>query len=195
MTTLYGTFPILLPGVTESISRYGLKKTSGTILFKPDQEAEARALAETYGQVFPDPQSRTTDMGLLEMSFDAYTNTGARNGVFGVQTLNLSKNYSTEIQLNGQTLTWAWTIYEIWFADSWTQQKVIASSASSAFLQTTSPILGKKLLTRKVVGIPQPGSPTQLQITWASDVTSVSRRNFGTFDEVDIVTSLQATIA
>lgn len=76
--TIYGTFPLLVPGSTESISVYGLKKTSGTILFKAGEEGAALTLAEQNGSVFPDPQVRTTDMGLLEMSFDAYSNSLSR---------------------------------------------------------------------------------------------------------------------
>jgi hypothetical protein len=201
-TTLYGNFPLLLPNKTVSVSLYGLQKTSGTILFQPGQDGDALSLAEQEGDVFPDPQVRTTDMGLLEMSFDAYRDTGATSGVFGTEVLNLSKAFETTItQAVGNNppapITYNWTITEIWIADSYTERKVLAASLGSAFLLPFPRLLGKRMLERVQTGKRPVGvvASSALSITWDSQVTSVTRRNFGTFDEVDIVTSLAATIA
>jgi hypothetical protein len=198
--TIYGTFPLLVPGSTESQSVYGLKKTSGTILFKPGQEADALTLAEESGSVFPDPQVRTTDMGLLEMSFDAYMDTGATSGVFGTEVLNLSKSFeSTITQAVGNNppapITYNWTVTEIWLADSYTQRKVLAAALGSLFLTATNFALNKRMLKRIITGKQPNGGANNLTLTWTSQVSSVTRRNFGSFDEVDIVTSLAATIA
>lgn len=198
-TTLYGTFPILLPSKTESISLNGLQKTSGTILFQPGQEGAALSLASDSGSVFPDPQVRTTDTGLLEMVFDAYRDTGPTTGVFGSEVLNLSKSFeSTITQAVGNNppapITYNWTITEIWIADSYTEKKVLSASLGSVFLQPFPRALGQRMLKRVVTGKRPSSGASFLSITWASQVTSVTRRNFGAFDEVDIVTSLQATI-
>jgi hypothetical protein len=200
--TIYGTFPLLVPGSTESQSVYGLKKTSGTILFKPGQDGEALTLAEQNGSVFPDPQVRTTDIGLLEMSFDAYTDTGVTSGVFGTEVLNLSKSFeSTITQAVGNNppapITYNWTVTEIWLADSYTERKVLAAALGSLSLTATTFTLNKRMLKRVITGkLPTNGTGTRtLSITWTSQVSSVTRRNFGTFDEVDIVSSLSATIA
>lgn len=197
--TIYGTFPLLVPGSTESTSVYGLKKTSGTILFKPGQEADALTLAEESGSVFPDPQIRTTDMGLLEMSFDAYTDIGATSGVFGTEVLNLSKSFSVSLAQgeNLPTRDFNWTITETWIADSFTERKVLAATLGSVFLTVSQNSLNKRMLKRIITGnLPDiGGGATQLSITWAQQVSSVTRRNFGSFDEVDIVTSLSATIS
>lgn len=199
-TTLYGNFPLLLPNKTVSVSLYGLQKTSGTILFQPGQEAAARDLAEQEGSVFPDPQVRTTDMGLKEMAFDAYRDTGATSGVFGTEVLNLTKSFeSTITQAVGNNppapITYNWTITEIWIADSYTERKVLAATLGSTFLQAVTQSLGKRMLKRITTGKRPTGGTSSLSITWASQVSSVSRRNFGTFDEVDIVSSLSTTIA
>ena len=199
-TTHYGNFPLLLPNKTVSVSLYGLQKTSGTILFKPGQDGDALTLAEQEGDVFPDPQVRTTDSGLLEMSFDAYRDTGATSGAFGTEMLNLSKSFeSTITQAVGNNppapITYNWTITEIWIADSYAQRKVLAASLGSVFLTVSSFALNRRMLKRVVTGKRPSGGASSLSITWASQVTSVTRRNFGTFDEVDIVTSLAATIA
>ena len=200
MATLYGPFPILLPGKTESVSRNGLQKTSGTILFEPGQDGTALTLAEQDGSVFPDPQVRTTDMGLLEMSFDAYRDTGASTGVFGTEVLNLSKAFETTItQAVGNNppapIPYNWTITEIWVADSFTESKVLASTLGSVFLSASSASLGKRMLKRIVTGKRPSSGASSLSLTWTSQVSSVTRRNFGAFDEVDIVSSLSATIA
>jgi len=198
--TLYGTFPLLVPGSTESQSVYGLKKTSGTILFKAGEEAAALTLAEESGSVFPDPQVRTTDMGLLEMSFDAYIDTGATLGVFGTEVLNLSKSFeSTITQAVGNNppapITYNWTITEIWIADSFTERKVLAATLGSVFLTVSQNSLNKRMLKRITTGKRPSSGANSLSITWATQVSSVTRRNFGSFDEVDIVSSLSATIA
>jgi hypothetical protein len=196
--TLYGTFPVLVPGSTESQSVYGLKKTHGTILFKPGQEGKALALAEESGSVFPDPQIRTTDMGLLEMSFDAYTDTGAASGVFGTEVLNLSKSFSVSIEQESlPTRDFNWTITETWFADSFTERKVLSASLVSVNLMVSQNSLSKRMLKRVITGNKpsEISTVSSLSITWTSQVSSVTRRNFGIFDEVDIVSSLSATIA
>jgi hypothetical protein len=200
MATLYGAFPILLPGKTESVSRNGLQKTSGTILFESGQDGTALTLAEQNGSVFPDPQIRTTDMGLMEMSFDAYRDTGASTGVFATEVLNLSKAFETTItQAVGNNapapIPYNWTITEIWIADAFTESKVLAATLGSVFLSANSASLGKRMLKRVVTGKRPSGGASSLSITWASHVSSVTRRNFGSFDEVDIVSSLSATIA
>ena len=200
-TTHYGTFPILLPSKTESVSRNGLKKTSGTILFLPGQEDSARDIANGSGSVFPDPQVRTTDMGLLEMVFDAYSNTGPTTGVFGTEVLNLSKSFEASImQAVGNDppapISYNWTITEIWITDSYTEKKVLSASLGSVSLAPQTISLGKRLLKRRSSGMLPSGGVVSmdLSITWFSQVTSVTRRNFGDFDEVDIVTSLGAII-
>jgi hypothetical protein len=198
--TLYGTFPLLVPGSTESTSVYGLKKTSGTILFKPGEEGAALTLAEQSGSVFPDPQVRTTDMGLLEMSFDSYTDTGVTSGVFGTEVLNLLKSFeSTITQAVGNNppapITYNWTVTEIWLADSFTERKVLAATLGSVFLTVSQNLLNKRMLKRVITGKRPSGGASSLSITWATQVSSVTRRNFGSFDEVDIVSSLSATIS
>lgn len=197
---IYGTFPLLVPGSTESQSVYGLKKTSGTILFKAGEDGAALTLAEQNGSVFPDPQVRTTDMGLLEMSFDAYTDTVATSGVFGTEVLNLSKSFESIItQAVGNNppapITYNWTITEIWIADSFTERKVLAATLGSVFLTVSQNSLNKRMLKRITTGKRPSGGASSLSITWETQVSNVTRRNFGTFDEVDIVSSLGATIA
>jgi hypothetical protein len=198
--TFYGDFPILLPGTTESVSRNGLKKITGTILFKPGQEDEARGLAEQIGALFPAPQVRTSDTGLLEMTFDAYEDTGSATGVRGSEIINLSKSFETTVtQAVGNNppapIPYNWTITEIWIADSHVQFSVLLATSGSVFLNPSPVTLQRRMLKRVLTGKRPSSGASSLQITWASNVSSVTRRNFGSFDEVDIITSLDATIA
>jgi hypothetical protein len=205
MPTFYGEFPILLPGTTESVSRNGLKKITGTILFKPGQQDEARGLAEQSGALFPDPQVRTSDTGLLEMTFDAYEDTGRSSGVLGSEIINLSKSFETTViqavmnqDVGNNTpalIPYNWTITEIWVADSHVQFSVLLATLGSVFLNASPVTLQRRMLKRVITGKRPSGGASSLQITWASNVSSVTRRNFGSFDEVDIITSLDATIA
>ena len=200
-TTLLGNFPALLPGTTSSVSRNGLKKTTGSILFKPGQESEAMTLASSQGSVFPvDPQVRTTDLGLMEMSFDAYTDTGAVTGVFGTEVINLSKSFQNVImQATGSAapapVTYNWTITEVWILDSYTNFKVITAASSSVFLPFAPNLLLKRMLKRIETGRRPVGGANNLTISWQNFVSGVTRRNFGTFDEVDIITALEPTIS
>jgi hypothetical protein len=200
MPTFYGDFPILVPGTTESVSRNGLKKITGTILFKPGQQDEARDLAEQSGALFPDPQVRTSDTGLMEMTFDAYQDTGRRTEVRGSEIINLSKSFETTVtQAVGNNppapIAYNWTITEIWIVDSHVQFSVLLATLGSVFLNASPVTLQRRMLKRVLTGKRPSSGASSLQITWASKVSSVTRRNFGSFDEVDIITSLDATIA
>lgn len=207
-TTLYGTFPILLPGTTESVSRNGLKKTTGTILFKPGQESSAEALAEDYGSIFPAPQIRTTDMGLLEMSFEAYDDMGTPSQVKGSLLVKVSKTFSGYVtattEIGGSPVTYtklgSFTVVETWIVDSLTFFRVLSASAGASQIPSPTVTLTKSLKRRDVIGqvgslIPG-GSPqsTTLNITWAQVMADVTRRNFGTLDEVDVTFTLEPTV-
>jgi hypothetical protein len=210
-TTLYGTFPILLPGTTESVSRNGLKKTSGTILLQTGQEADAQSLAEDYGSIFPAPQIRTTDMGLLEMSFDAYDDTGTPSQVKGSLLVKLSKTFTgfESVQFdpgNGPVIYYrpnSWTVNESWFVDTVTILQVIAATANSGAISTPSLTLSKTLKSRTIFGVVGGSAPwgsnnvpgaTELNITWNAVIADVSRRNFGNIDEADVTYALEATV-
>jgi hypothetical protein len=197
-TTLYGTFPILLPGTTESVSRNGLKKTSGTILLQTGQEADAQSLAEDYGSIFPAPQIRTTDMGLLEMSFDAYDNTGTPSQVKGSLLVKVTKTFTGTItSQDGGIISirpTSWTINESWFVDTLTILQVIAATANSGAIATPSLTLSNSLKRRDIFGAVGNDGAASLNLTWTTVIADVSRRNFGDLDEADVTYSLEATV-
>lgn len=195
--TLYGTFPILLPGTTESVSRNGLKKTSGTIFFQPGQEDAAQVLAEEKGTLFPEPQIRTTDMGLLEMSFDAYAATGTSSQVRGILLVKVSKTFTGTITSQGGITSirpTSWTVNESWFVDTITIFQVIAATINSGAITTPPLILSKTLKRRDILGAVGDGGATSLNLNWTTIIADVSRRNFGDLDEADVTFTAEATV-
>jgi len=157
-------------------------------------------LASSLGWVFPvDPQVRTTDIGLMEMFFDAYSDTGAVTGVFGTEVINLSKSFQLVITpppgSPAPPVTYNWTITEVWILDSYTDFKVITAATSSQSLPFSQSSLSKRMLKRMETGRRPVGGESSLTISWQNFVSGVTRRNFGTFDEVDIITTLEPTIS
>jgi hypothetical protein len=198
MTTIYGHFPILLPGTTESVSRNGLKKITGTILFKPGQESEALDLAEQNGSVFPEPAVATTDMGLLEMAFDAYSDSGVRSRSLSNEIITLSKSFQDTFTFDGEDppppKEFNWTITETYMVDSWIGYSVVPSgtpsSQISAFTNGQAISTTPKFLKRQLTGKKTVDGAESLSIDWRAEITSVSRRNFGGLDEADVVVSM-----
>lgn len=184
--TLYGTFPILLPGKTESVSRNGMKRVSGTIVFLPGQDQEAFELAATHGSLFPTPTLRSTDKGYFEMDFEAYTTTGSLFSSFvrATDVLNLEKSFST------------YSIREQWIVDTATEFTVIPSSQNAFGIPSTisAVSLARRMKKRVISGQVPSGGANSLALTWITEIASISRRNFGVFDEVDIVYSQTPTV-
>lgn len=194
--THYGSFPILLPGVTQSISRNGLQKTSGTILCLPGQEADALSLAEAFGSVFPDVSTRTMDTGLVEVSFDAYQAAGSPTTLRGSLVVTLSKSFEgTYTNSAGAVAATTWTVVETWLVDTVTTFTTVDSKATSGTVSVSSPALSRSLKKRNILGRVGSGGAGSLTIAWTPDLTDVTRRNFGDIDEADVTYSLTATIA
>jgi hypothetical protein len=206
--TIYGTFPILVPGTTESTSRNGLQKTSGTILFQPGQQDAALSLAEQNGEAFPDPQTRTTDIGLMEMTFDAYRDTGKGSQVRGSLLVKVSKTFSTieevTIEIGGVEVTGlkvgSFSVVESWVVDTITFFRVVSASAGSSQIPTPSATLTRSFKRRDIIGQVGPAVPggadqsTTLNISWTQVLADVTRRNFGELDEVDVTLTLEPTV-
>lgn len=183
--TLYGTFPILLPGTTESVSRNGLKKISGTILYKPGQEDEALNLAMESGDLFPDPQIRSTDAGFLELSFDAFSAPNkSKNFLHGTEILNFSKTFSSD---SGQQ----WTVIETWIADTFTTFQVVFANPSISVVPPVNFAISKTLRSRNIIGTPQ-DDRREINIVWTNSIKNIVRRNYGSLDEIDVVYGLEA---
>lgn len=184
MATIYGKFPVLLPGLTESISRNGLKFTNGTIAYLPGEQDGAIRLAEKHGDLFPPPSSLNTGNGFWELSFQAVEFTSAISKVKGEEVIRLSKSFGAYVILE-QWETATLTVFQL--ADSDDTIKI----PSSASFQN----LKRSMKNRKINGVRPPTSTASLSVTWTTEIRSVTRRNFGNLDEVDLVIGLAATLA
>ena len=187
--TIYGKFPILLPGLTESISRNGLKFTSGVIAFLQNDKDAAIELAESYGTLYPPPSAQNTGNGFWELRFQSVTHTGERNKLKGSEIVTLSKSFVSPTAI--------YSINEEWMVDTITEFSTLDSDEmvweipsrirSSSFL--------KQIINRNIIGNRPATSPGMLNISWAPQIRSVTRRNFGDIDEVDIVYALTPSVA
>lgn len=192
--TIYGTFPILLPGKTETVYPSGLKKISGTVVSLESTLLAANSLMEAFGSLWPKPETRKTENGWLEIPFSAYLrDTDVLNGLpvpnFGTSTLGvnlvvLSKTFSQETNIK----TYNWTITEIWLVDVLTLFTTLPSSSKNYPDLTTNQeqSMTSLLRSRKLTGTPAPGATLFLSLQWTNEIVSVSRTNFGTIDEVQV---------
>lgn len=184
MATIYGNFPVLLPGLTESVSRNGLKFINGTIAYLPGEKDRAIRLAETHGDLFPPPSSRNTGNGFWELNFQAVEFTDVISKVKGMEVITLAKNFGT------------YGIIEQWETATLT---VFQLAGSADIIKIPSSEIDKDLSrsmkNRKIIGILPTTSSPSLSVKWTKEIRSVTRRNFGNLDEVDLVIALAATIS
>lgn len=182
-----GTLPALLPGKTESVSRNGLKKTSGRILCLESEISAASPLMASFGSVFPSPPPmRNLEPGLVEIAFDAYQQTGDANRVLGSELVTLEKNFG------------AYSLREQWLVDTVTvfTNSVATNNSSLLPFAAAGTNLVRTLKRRFVIGtLPTTGPVvSQLTISWITEPSSIARRNFGQYDELDIVYSQSPTV-
>lgn len=205
---IYGTLPIELPGTTTSYFPSGLKKVTGTIIAKSNGYEAAVALAGTHGQVHPQPELKKREAGLIEIPFSAYSLEGGGSDSRGAQLVSLSKSFSEKSQVgssvdgSGNVVpvfeTFNWTITETYLVDTVTYFRVVNASTNSWALPDAFPLLGYDFKRRTMTGyFPQGSFDTlingipPLDIAWGTPaLTNISRRNFGSYDEVDLTYSL-----
>jgi hypothetical protein len=155
-------------------------------------------------KIFPEAQERHREDGFTEFIVTSYGRSNyAGSAVLGVQLLSLSASYTYTFtpQATAQTpnpvaVNFAWTINEVWLADTYTVTRTMLASESNSTISITPPTLGKVLKERKITGT-RPGMNipgyfsipglNEISATWTSALESIDRRNFGYFDEVVIV--------
>lgn len=205
---IYGTFPILLPGKTETVYPSGLKKISGTLVSLQSTLRAAHALIESFGSVWPRPETRKTENGWLEIPFSAYSqdstpdiitgypvyNTGS--STLGVNLVVLSKSFSQEIE-GPPKISYNWTIAETWLVDVLTLFTTMESSSKNylTLTQADQNLMGSSLRSRILNGNPAPGASLSLSLQWTNEISSVSRTNFGSIDEIQISYQRTALVA
>jgi hypothetical protein len=208
MPTIYGNFPILLPGKTETIYPSGLKKISGTVVSLESTLPSAKSLMQSFGSVWPKPETRKTENGWLEIPFSAYSQdfttdvyTGlpvfnAGSSTLGVNLVVLSKTFSQEFAGPPQK-NYNWTITETWLVDVLSLFTTLPSSSKNypALSTAQQSLMSSSLRSRKMTGNPAPGAVLFLNLQWTNEIVSVSRSNFGSIDEIQISYQRTALVA
>lgn len=205
---IYGTFPILLPGKTETVYPSGLKKISGTVVSLQSTLTAANSLVQSFGSVWPKPETRKTENGWLEIPFSVYSqdstpdiltgypvyNTGS--STLGVNLVVLSKTFSQE-DPGPPKINYNWTITETWLVDVLTFSTTLPSSSKDylTLSQGEQSLMGSSLRSRILNGNPAPGGRLTLSLQWTNEIVSVSRANFGSIDEIQISYQRTALVA
>lgn len=196
MPTIYGNFPILLPGKTETIYPSGLKKISGTVVSLESTLTAANDLMQSFGSVWPKPETRKTENGWLEIPFSAYSqDISSISSILGVNLIVLSKSFSQQTTTT-PPITYNWSITEVWLVDVVTLFTTLWSSSKvyPALPPAQSASMSATFRSRRRTGSSAPGGQTSLQIDWSNEITSISRTNFGTIDEVQVSYQRTATV-
>jgi hypothetical protein len=183
--TIFGNFPVLLPGLTETTSRNGVKFSNGTIAYIPSEKDAALKLAETYGSLFPPPTTKNTGQGFWELSFQALDITADTNKVIGSELVAVTKHFGAYVIVEKWRLT---TLTEYTALDSDELGEVLPNRISNFKFSKT-------MENREIFGIRPTSEPSALNITWLTEIRSITRRNFGNVDEADIVYGLKYKIS
>jgi len=127
----------------------------------------------------------------------------------GFQIVTISKSYTVEVEepdpenppgfittpdgvqipTEGGTITvtYTWTINEKWQVGTSTAYGVMGNTATGPYYTGTVP--SPKLVSRTISGEVGPDGPSEITISWPTEIVGVSRRNFGTFDEYAVTSS------
>ena len=192
MTMIYsatGTFPLK---IRESIStkRSGLIEYSATYTIEKNSTPPGFAVgtnistSEGSVSIFPGVSySRSNDNPFDEMQVTAYGKGSLSQllKVYGTEVLELSGSY----QLTINTVTLNWTVYETWRCTTITQHSVLANTSTD--YESPSDTLKKTMLNRQVIGSYPSGQVFDLNIVWNEEIRSISRTNFGKWDEVTVM--------
>jgi hypothetical protein len=158
-----------------------VKFSNGTIAYIASEKDAALRLAETYGSLFPPPTTKNTGQGFWEFSFQALEITGATNKVIGSELVSVTKHFGSYSILEKWRLT---TVTEFTALDSDDLGETVPQSI-------TQFNFSRKMENREIAGIRPTSDPSSLNITWLTEIRSITRRNFGNVDEADIVYGLK----
>lgn len=142
--------------------------------------------------IFPQASESYDVPGFCKFSVSAYSKEGGPYGqiIKNTQIFNLSKTYIIPAATSAEpdrTLTT--NIEEKWVADTATFVGVIESNGGISDFEIE---LNKRLVSRLITGF-NPGTRdgiSQISVSWISALTSITRRNFGRYDEFEATQSL-----
>lgn len=150
---------------------------------------------ETLGipaYIFPQAAESYDIPGFCKFSVSAYSKEGGPYGqiIQNTQIFNLTKTYSKAAPTaENPDRIFSTTIQEQWLADTATFVGVIEGGERISDFEIE---LDKRLVSRSITGF-NPGTRegiSEISVSWTSALTSITRRNFGRYDEFEATQSL-----
>ena len=168
-----------------------LPKVYSTNPFKLRQEY---LNAEPDFFIFPDAKESYDIPGFCKFMVSGYRHDLSSEPffTFNSQIVDISKSYTiSRVEVVGEPpVVYTWVIFERYQVDSVTRHSVSDSGVTNIAVGNYFQ-LKKSLLTRRLTGNrPNDSDQTTIDINWTPTIVSVTRRNFGRFDEYDATETL-----
>ena len=169
---------------TASIDKFlGLFQIEGFLPFEKFRDPSPSQLDAP--RIFPNPTVENNDNGYSIISASGYYPSISKLiPKFSVQIYQISKSFTVTEDSGENPITYSWTISEDWFVENsnWSFVAPARQSIISYIPESTLVYVFKR---RSITGSVAPGGNLQIPIVWQSVQKSLTRRNFGFYDEVD----------
>ena len=171
------------------------------IVASPPERLRQYLTGEPDFYIFPDAKEVYDTPGFCKFVVSGYRYDQSSELFFtrNIQLVDISKSYTQSIQIvvGEPPVVYNWTIFERWEVESVTYHGVTGRTAATIAVGNFL-TLSKRLLTRRLAGGLPPRDPevqssapsTAIVVNWIPTVVSVTRRNFGNFDEYDATETL-----
>jgi hypothetical protein len=137
--------------------------------------------------IFPDPQETIRDDGFTEFRVSAYgrTNTDG-NGTLDSEIVSISRNYQRVINvgLESERII-SWSIIERYIVDLFIQTFIIAKETANSQIIIPDIKLNERRISFRIFGT-RPGIIRGIDLIWERSIEAISRRNFGSWDEITV---------
>lgn len=145
--------------------------------------------------IFPSPKESYDTPGFCKFDVSGYSYARNPDGPYGnvviqTQLVSLSQDFrQVKIITEEETEYIYWTIFEEWRVNSAIYTGVTSAGAGIQLtFENASLTEGLQLVRRRITG--ELGSVSQIPITWTPQIISITRRNFGRYDEFDATQTL-----
>lgn len=195
------TFACAIDQVESVRGRFSRGQIFPTAIASPSEKLRKYLTREPDFYIFPDAKEVYDTPGFCKFVISGYRYDQSSELFFtrNTQLVDITKSYTKSIQnvVGEPPVVYNWTVFERWEVESATFHGVIARTASTVAVGNRLG-LSNRLLTRRVFGELPPrdpedqssDDPTVIVIYWVPTVVSVTRRNFGNFDEYDATQTL-----
>jgi hypothetical protein len=163
------------------------------------QQGQAFPLSENLEQagqgffIFPQPQESYDIPGFCKITVTAYSSqsvTGFGQITISDQIVSLSQDFEQIVLESEESPTFIyWTIFEKWRVKAAVYSGVIVEGGNIPLVFGAVDLIADlALVDRRIVG--DVGGATEIPIEWKPEIVSITRRNFGRYDEFDATETL-----